>query len=216
MNITPPYPNNVSKDCAALNTFYLTQNITARQYMVVSASSDDTSVNDVLYAPSGYIDPVCVVYSGPHPATPFPPNYSLGNYETGGVLESYSAEVNTCATETGPTNAGYVPYSTQVMYEQRGFGYYTCSETANNGLHCSCPMTSSGQTPTPPTSVATAIAKFTPYLAPETSPIGSIEIKAAAYAVADRLGHLKGGVQLFQNQSAPRPTVARHSNTSCW
>ena len=51
MNITPPYANNVSKDCAALNTFYLAQNITAKQYMVVSASSDDTSVNDVLYAP---------------------------------------------------------------------------------------------------------------------------------------------------------------------
>jgi type IV pilus assembly protein PilY1 len=178
VNITLPYANNVSKDCGALNTFYLGQNITAQQYMVVSASSDDASVNDVLYAPAAYIDPVCVVYSGPHPATPYPPNYSLGNYETGSVLESYSSEVNTCATETGPTNAGYVPYTAQVMYEQRGFGYYTSSETPNAGQML-VTMTSAGQTPTP-TSVATAIAKFTPYLAPETNSTGTTEMKAAA------------------------------------
>ena len=134
VNITPPYANNVSKDCAALNTCYLAQNITAKQYMVVAASSDDTSVNDVLYAPADYIDPVCVVYGAVHPATPFPPNYSLGNYEARRrAWNRIRRKWNACATETGPTNAGYVPYSAQVMYEQRGFGYYTSSETPNSG-----------------------------------------------------------------------------------
>ena len=80
VNITPPYANNVSKDCAVLNTSYLAQNITAKQYMVVAASSDDTSVNDVLYAPR-IISTPCAWSTAPHPATPFPPNYSLGNYE---------------------------------------------------------------------------------------------------------------------------------------
>jgi type IV pilus assembly protein PilY1 len=178
VNITPPYANNVSKDCAYLNITYLSQNITAQQYMVVSASSDDTAVNDVLYAPAGYIDPVCIVYSGPHPVNPYPPNYSLWNYETNVVQEDYYAEVNSCATATGPTNAGYVPYSPQVMYEQRGFGYYTSSETPNSGQML-VTMTSAGQTPTP-TTVATAIAKFTPYLAPETNSTGTTEMKAAA------------------------------------
>jgi type IV pilus assembly protein PilY1 len=180
VNITPPFANNVSKDCAALNTFYLSQNITAQQYMVVSASSDDPSVNDVFYGPAGQIDPVCVVYNGPHPLTPYPPNYSLGNYETGGVQEDYDSETGNypCATATGPTNAGYVPYSYQVMYEQRGFGYYTSSETANSGQML-VTMTSAGQTPTP-TTVATAIAKFTPYLAPETNSTSTGEMKAAA------------------------------------
>ena len=83
------------------------------------------------------------------------------------MLESYPSEWNACATETGPTNAGYVPYSAQVMYEQRGFGYYTSSETPNNGTLL-VSMTSAGQTPTPP--VATAIGKFTPYLAPRRIP----------------------------------------------
>jgi type IV pilus assembly protein PilY1 len=197
VSISTPYASNVSKDCAALNTFYPTQNITAQQYMVVAASSDDTSVNDVLYAPAGDIEPVCVVYSGPHPVTPFPPNFSLGNYETGGVDESYYSTVGgyTCATETGPTNAGYVPYSAQVMYEQRGFGYYTTSETYN-GAQTLVTMTSAGQTPTP-TTVATAIAKFTPYLAPETNSTATVEMKAAA-TQSPIAGLLEGAYNYFK------------------
>jgi type IV pilus assembly protein PilY1 len=199
VNISLPYANNVSKDCAALNTFYLSQNITAQQYMVVAASSDDTSVNDVLYAASGAIDPVCVVYGAVNPATPFPPHYSLGNYESGSVLEAYPAEVNGCATETGPTNAGYVPYSPQVMYEQRGFGYYTTSETQNSGQMLVA-MTSAGQTPTP-TSVAAAIAKFTPYLAPETNSTGTTEMKAAA-TQSPIAGLLAGSYNYFKTNPA--------------
>jgi type IV pilus assembly protein PilY1 len=202
VNITPPFPNNVSRDCAALNTAYLSQNITAQQYMVVSASSDDASVNDVFYAPGGYMDPLCVVFSGPHPATPYPPNYSLGNYETGSISEGYSAEVNSCVLATGPTNAGYVPYSTQVMYELRGFGYYTGSETPNNGqlLVGFGPSTSAGQTPTP-SSVAAAIAHFTPYLAPETNSTSTTEIKAAA-TQSPIAGILAGSYNYFRTNPA--------------
>jgi type IV pilus assembly protein PilY1 len=174
VNLLAPFP--VAGDCAALNAYYPTQNITAQQYMLVSNSSDDPSVNDVLYA--GGFAPVCIVYNGPSPATPFPPNFSLGSYEGGGVFESYSSEVASCAGTTGPTNAGFVPYSAEVMYEERGFGYYTFSETANNASTV-VPMTSSGATPTP-ASVAAAIAQFTPYLAPETDSTGTQDIKASA------------------------------------
>lgn len=199
VNITWPYANTVSKDCANLNVFYLAQAITTKQYMLVSASSDDFSVNDVFYAPNGFMDPLCVVYSGPHPASPFPPNYTLGNYETGGVNESYNSEVNSCVEATGPTNAGYVPYSAQVMYALRGFGYYTSSETPNNGTVL-VSMTSAGQTPTA-ASVATAIAKFTPYLAPETNQAGSTEIKAAA-TQSPIAGLLKGAYNYFNTNPA--------------
>ena len=199
VNVTPPYANNVSNDCAALNTFYLAQNITAKQYMVVSASSDDASVNDVLYAPNGWMDPVCMVYGAVNPATPFPPHYSLGNYETGGVLETYPSNVIGCARQTGPTNAGYVPYSAQVMYELRGFGYYTSSETPNNGTLL-VSMTSAGQTPTP-TSVATAIARFTRYLAPETNQTGTVEMKAAA-TQSPIAGILAGAYNYFRTNPA--------------
>jgi type IV pilus assembly protein PilY1 len=93
------------------------------------------------------------------------------------VLEFYFNEINSCATVTGPTNAGFVPYSPQVMYEERGFGYYG-GQSSNSGTVL-VPMTSAGATPTPAT-VATALAKFTPYLAPETNSTGTPEIKAAA------------------------------------
>lgn len=171
--------NEVQTDCAALNSYYASQAILTHPYIEVGASSDDPAINDVLYAPSGYAHTVCIVYGGPSPATPFPPNYSLATYESGGVVEGYSNEVNSCAPETGPTNAGYVPYSTQVMYELRGFGYYTSGESSTYTTTPLVAMTSSGATPTA-TSVANAIAKFTPYLQPETNSTGTSEIKAVA------------------------------------
>jgi type IV pilus assembly protein PilY1 len=106
--------SQATRNCANLAAFYPTRSISLHQYMVVSASSDDPSVNDVLYA--GGFDPVCIVYGGPNHPTPFPPYFSLGSYEGGGVSESYGPEINSCAGTTGPTNAGFVPYSNQVMY----------------------------------------------------------------------------------------------------
>ncbi len=180
-NYTTSAPGPVQTDCAALDAFYAGQSISAKPYMSVAASSDDPAINDVLYAASG-IDPVCVVYGGPTPPTPYPPYYSIANYNSGTVFETYSSWVagTNCprAVQTGPTNAGFVPYSTQVMYEQRGFGFYTLSESANNATTL-VTMQSSGATPTA-ASVAAAIAKFTPYLTPETNSTGTNEIKAAA------------------------------------
>jgi type IV pilus assembly protein PilY1 len=175
-----PITNQVSQDCANLNAFYPTQSILTQPYIVVGSSSDDPAINDVLYAPAGYAAPVCVVYGGPYPPTPFPPSgFSLADYEYGGVYEYYTNEVNGCAPETGPTNAGFVPYSTQVMYEARGFGFYTFGESVATNPNPLVPMTSSGATPTA-VSVATALAAFTPYLAPETNSTGTSEIKAQA------------------------------------
>ncbi|MDP9088674.1 MAG: PilC/PilY family type IV pilus protein [Pseudomonadota bacterium] len=175
--VNPFGPSQVEQNCFQLGAFYFPQIIATKRYMLVSASSDDPAVNDVLYA--GGFDPVCMVYAGPNPApNPFPPQFSLGNYEGGGVTESYGAQVNNCAGTTGPTNAGFVPYSDQVMYEMRGWGYYTFGESANDGTTV-VPMTSSGAFPDA-ASVAAAIAQFTPYLAPETINAGSAEIKASA------------------------------------
>jgi type IV pilus assembly protein PilY1 len=179
-NIPLDNANPIDSDCNQLNGRY--PNINTYQYMLLSASSDDAAINDVLYA--GGESPVCVVYGGPHPPTPFPPNFSLGQYEGGGVLVGYNnALPNPCATVTGPTNAGYVPYSTEVMYAERGYGFYTFSETAKPASLTSWPplvtMTTAGQTPTAGT-VATALARFTSFLAPETNSTGTGEIKAEA------------------------------------
>ncbi len=170
----------VEQNCSQLAGFYPTQSITTKQYILVSASSDDPAVNDVFYDVfhSGY-SPVCTTYNGPNPApNPFPPQYSLGDYENGNVQEGYGSALNFCPGATGPTNAGFVPYSPEVLYEARGWGYYTFGESANDGTTV-VPMTSSGAIPDAG-SVAAAIAQFTPYLAPETNDAGTPDIKASA------------------------------------
>jgi type IV pilus assembly protein PilY1 len=196
----PAAGDPVTNDCNQLNAFFASQNIFSQQYMVVSASSDDPSVNDVLYAGWGQIDPVCITLGGPNPPSPFPPNDYLSTYNAGGIYEQYSSAVANCwgAVWTGPTNAGFVPYSTQVMYELRGFGFYG-GQSSNNG-NVVLPLTSAGATPTP-TSVAAALAQFTPYLAPETSATWTPEIKAAA--VQSPIAGLISGAQSYFSTNPP-------------
>jgi type IV pilus assembly protein PilY1 len=172
-------PPTVSQDCTTLDAYYTGQNIKNKTYMVVAASSDDAVVNDVLYAPNGYADPVCITYGAVWPASQFTAPNSLAAYIGGGVGESYPLASSGCwgVRSTGPTNAGFVPASAEVMYEDRGFGYYS-GQTANTG-NTVVNMTSSGATPNP-TSVANAINAFTQYLAPETNNSGTAEIKAQA------------------------------------
>ena len=112
------------------------------------------------------------------------------------MLESYYNETNgPCATQTGPTNAGYVPYTPQTMYIERGFGYYG-SQSANDATTL-VGMTTAGSSPTA-TSVANALAQFAPFLAPETSNSGSQEIKATAVQSAVP-GLLSGASTSFRN-----------------
>jgi len=154
----------------------VTGNMAQAQYMQISASSDDPLINDVLYVGGG-IDALCLAYGGPIPANPYTA-YTLAQYvaSPSNISESYQHEINSCATTTFPTNAGYVPFAPQTMYIQRGFGYYGGqSATTSNTL---VPMTSAGTSPTP-ASINAAVAAFAPYLAPETNSPGSPEIKAA-------------------------------------
>jgi type IV pilus assembly protein PilY1 len=138
-------------------------------------SSDDPLINDVLYA--GGLGPVCLVYGGPGPGNPYT-HFTLGQYNSnpGNISESYSHTVNSCAPTTFPTNAGFVPYTTQAMYIERGFGYYGSQD--HNDANVAVPMTTAGATPTSAT-VTAALAHFTPFLQPETNSTGTTEIKAA-------------------------------------
>lgn len=166
----------VLSNCTAIANLYGAATLGNNQYINVGASSDDPSINDVLYAttPPG----VFVSYNGPNPATPYPPNFSIANYNSNSVLLSYSTTRPSIGSfATGPTNAGYVPYSPQVLYSRRGFGYYgTQSATIGNIL---VPMATAGNNPTT-SSINTAIAKFTSYLLPETNKTSSTEIKSLA------------------------------------
>ncbi len=157
------------------------------EYMQVSATSDNPDINDVLYAGSGQVDPVCVAYGGPNPTNPWPPNYTLSQYNSnpGNILEYYQSQTSSCATVTGPTNAGYVPYTPETMYIERGFGFDAYSVTAAPpSTSYWSPLVSfaqgdAGQTPTT-SSINTALGYFTKYLAPETNAPSTTEIKASA------------------------------------
>ena len=191
----------VYQDCSAIQssgqvTINAGLSLATAQYMQVSATSDDASINDVLYAyptssvPAwqGGVDPVCMVYGGPTPPNPWPPNYTLGQYNSNpgyNIQEGYSSDTAPCATSTGPTNAGYVPYTPETMYIARGFGFDATGQSASapSGSYWAPLVTfaqgDAGQNPTPAT-ISSALAHFTPYLAPETNTLGTGEIKASA------------------------------------
>src|SRR6516165_6627149 len=189
-------------DCHAIDiSNKVTGNMAQSQFMQISASSDDPLINDVLYAGGG-IDAVCLDYGGPNPASPYTA-FTLGQYNASpsNISESYTTEVNVCPPTTFPTNAGYVPFTPQTMYIQRGFGYYggQSATTATTLV----PMTSAGANPTP-ASVNAAIAAFTPYLAPETNSPGTAEIKAAGGQSA--LPGLLSGAGLYYKNANPPST----------
>src|SRR5215469_14375796 len=189
-------------DCHAIDiSNKVTGNMAQSQFMQISASSDDPLINDVLYAGAG-IDAVCLDYGGPNPASPYTA-FTLAQYNANpaNISESYTTVINGCAPTTFPTNAGYVPFTPQTMYIQRGFGYYggQSASTAKTLV----PMMSAGANPTP-ASVNAAIAAFTPYLAPETNSPGTTEIKAAGGQSA--LPGLLRGAGLYYKNANPAST----------
>ena len=170
-------------------------NLSGSTYMQIAASSDDPNINDVLYAQGAnalsldyggaYAAYNYNTYIGPISGTNTPYTYfTLQNYEQGVVTVGYNNFTDSYSSITGPTNAGYVPYSPQVMYAQRGFGYNDGSLSASGG-HTVVGMTSNLDTLTPNTSSfntaqAADLAKFTAALLPETNSVSTTEIKAEA------------------------------------
>ncbi|HLI18252.1 MAG TPA: PilC/PilY family type IV pilus protein [Rhodanobacteraceae bacterium] len=164
----------VKSNCTAIAPLYAAGVLAGNQYMLVQNSSDDADVNDVLYWTGGTA--AFVDYGTRSNPNPYPPYFTLSNYNNGGVSISYASVLPTSGIkETGPTNAGFVPYSDQVFYAQRGFGYYSnASATTGNIV---VPMQSTGSTQA---QVNAILATFAPALAPETNNSSTKEIKAAA------------------------------------
>jgi type IV pilus assembly protein PilY1 len=204
----------VDSNCKAIDTSgKVTGPMATSQYMQVdptifpapggqynAGSSDDPLINDVLYAGGGAPTgpAVCLVYGGPNWPSPYT-HYTLTNYNDGQVSESYSASIG-CGgfATTFPTNAGFVPYAPQTMYIERGFGYGAGQSPTSGDV--AVPMTTAGSNPTA-ASVTAAIAKFTPFLAPETNSPGTTEIKAAGGQSAI-YGLLEQAVTLFNGNPA--------------
>jgi type IV pilus assembly protein PilY1 len=191
--------STVKSNCTSIANLYGSKTLSSNQYMLVGASSDDPNINDVLY--SSGLASVGVAYNGPSPANPFS-YYSLAQYNAslGNILSTYyNSYPGSVATQTTPTNAGYIPFSPQVMYSLRGFGY-GASQSATTG-NLVVPMTSAGQAPTA-SSVATAIGKFAAALAPETNNPSSSEIKASA-GQASTPGLLAKALSYLQTKPNP-------------
>ncbi|RUR06005.1 pilus assembly protein PilY [Legionella sp. km772] len=167
----------VNSNCSGMTTLFSSTTLSSNKYLQIGASSDDANINDVLYASATFAGSF-ITYTGPTPASPYPPNFTLANYNAGSINLSYSKSApNIGSFGTGPTNAGYVPFSPQVMYSQRGWGYYG-SQSANSGTIL-VNMTTAGTIPTV-TSVTNAINVFTPFLNPESNSTATTEIKAIA------------------------------------
>ena len=167
----------VNSNCSGMTALFGASTLSNNKYMQVGASSDDPNINDVLYAGSTLAGSF-ITYTGPTPASPYPPNFTLANYNSGSITLNYSNSApNIGNFGTSPTNAGYVPFSQQVMYSQRGWGYYG-SQSATTGTIL-VNMTTAGTIPTS-ASITTAINAFTAYLNPETNSATTTEIKAIA------------------------------------
>ncbi len=189
--------SSVSSACTSIANLYGASELT-KQYMEIAASSDDPSVNDVLYA--GGLASIGVAYNGPYPSDPYTA-YTLGNYNAGlGNISStyYNSYPSSVARTTTPTNAGYIPFSPQVMYAQRGFGY-GANQSATTG-HTVVAMTNLGSNPSASV-VQTALSSFQSALAPETNSTRTSEIKASA-GQATTAGLVQGAGNLLGKLTA--------------
>ncbi len=179
-----PSGGAVYNDCNALKSevgLTLGQ-LTGYQYMQVANRGDDPSINDVFLSNDGHftrypvfiedgtittMNPPCSLAPAPSPYT----GCNLGDYNAGNVVMSYSNTApsigfNGPTMYTYPTNAGYVAYTPQVMYANRGYLQLgNVSATTGNIL---VPVSTAGSNPTP-SQIATYVATFTPYLVPENN-----------------------------------------------
>ncbi|HET7570475.1 MAG TPA: PilC/PilY family type IV pilus protein [Gammaproteobacteria bacterium] len=203
--------------CSTLSSArYSGQSIGGKEFLNIAKSSDDPSVNDVLYS-SGSTD-AFVTYNGIYksdcttPITSPYSDFSRTDYESGNVLVCYQSRAPGIGPfKTGPTNAGYVPYSYEVLYAKRGFGYsadvnagsgdllvpITSAICADGGTACGHPTQND---------INTYVGKFSSFLKPETNDPSSGEIKAVA-GQSPLAGLLQSAYSYYDgsypNQSAP-------------
>ncbi|MGH8378846.1 MAG: hypothetical protein ACRER7_07805, partial [Gammaproteobacteria bacterium] len=172
--------STVSNDCNALLAELQTANpgltlaqlkAASHEFMLVSARSDDPTINDVFLSRSGSFTnkPVFLEDGVITPASPYS-GYNLGDYNSGSVQMTDSNTAPSVSFNgtmyTFPTNAGYVAYAPQVMYGARGYLWSGNADAATGNMLVN--VSTAGSNPTP-AEIAAYVATFTPYLVEENN-----------------------------------------------
>ncbi|MHB1661438.1 MAG: pilus assembly protein [bacterium] len=194
-----------TQSCIDIRTFLGSgHGVFSDPYLYIQDTSDESTINDVLYAsgiPTNFVTNAGVYNYTPYQCgSSFISNiytfYNLTNYNQGQINSCYKEtypNIGNGNFDTGPTNAGYVPYSPQVWYSERGFGYYN-SVTGNGNLVIPIAASNSAQQ-----------SNFTTALAPETNTTTSAEIKADAVN-APMAGTLASALSYLTGSSLPTPS----------
>jgi type IV pilus assembly protein PilY1 len=156
----------VKSNCTSIaGSLYGSSTLAGNKYMNIGATSDNAQINDVLYWNGSSSD--FISYGTVTPSNPYT-YYTISNYNSGGFKTSYGSVVPSSGiSSTYATNAGYVPYSPQVFYSMRGWGYGgSQSATTGNAFVAM--------------STDPASSSFTNALAPETNSTSTSEIKSVA------------------------------------
>jgi type IV pilus assembly protein PilY1 len=197
-----------TQSCQDIRSFFGAGNgVFSDPYLYIQDTSDESTINDVLYdsgIPTNFVTNAGVYnynYNYHECGNSFISNiytfYNLTNYNQGQINSCYKKTYPNIGRNgnfnTSPTNAGYVSYSPQVWYSERGFGYYNSLTGSGNLV---IPIAASN---------STQQSNFTTDLAPETSNSGSSEIKADAVN-APMAGTLASALSYLTGSSLPAPS----------
>ena len=188
--------------------------LASSEYLYINATSDDPQINDVLYAAPGHAANI-LTYDGPKP---YPPNYTLTQYEDQIVNRAPLWEKYLRSTggvfETAPTSAGYAPYSGEVWYGERGEAYDAPPVTNEDIAATTTPyagytgVTQMGQGNLLISvgSFSSVLSQFNTDLMPEQFPAGTSIVADSEYA--PMAGALQSALEYFTGASGPQPACA--------
>jgi type IV pilus assembly protein PilY1 len=129
--VTNPCYNNASNSyCKSIESKIIGSTVVyTDQYMYIQATSDDPTINDVLYDTSSGV--TNAAGSGPtlHPSTP-----TLLDYEKRLIHSTYKHYSNVIASYAGPTSAGYIPTSSQVWFAERGYAFNAGTQYSSGNI----------------------------------------------------------------------------------
>lgn len=198
--------------------------VKSNQFLQVASRSDDPNVNDVLLG--GWNSNFQFFTGGTiTPSSPYPPNFTVGDYNCGQSCSSPNQSVNMIYSLTSPnwvgpygyamhpTNSGFVPAAPQVIYSYRGLPW--------NGT----PASNSGNILVPVQAAAGISAtqqqqylqQFSVYLTPENDVAASDTVTVPGVSPAiTYYNYYKNAIAASALQSPVAGMLSSAANSSVW